>query len=665
MATLTLNNWAITPLNPDGTDNTSLPNYSGTTPPTDTVDFAFMGQRFKLELEYELAGSYPDTSTADVNGLFVRYTPAMFVEQFTSFLAGTIPSSGYTLVIPSTSLATYPMAMVVNNPSTANSSENGMVELEVLGNKVFKITHYFRIISDTENYFTGLATSNQLRLTKGSVFDANEGEALRPSVFNTTRALNAVVCTRKDTFSLFTTEFSIPFRASFKGTSPVGSFDFPSTVTIEKVSNNEAVNFLSPYEDCKVTISFTDPLELIQTDEVVVLVAKRLFNQNRVSYEVDLDVSEAKLETTVSTTVIDGVIKGPVSYTQADGITSVSFVVDKTGIEYNKGYDIHFAPLFSRDVSEFGYSHGVLRVGSLSDSLPVDFDMDCEFWTRYGVHANNMVAAVMQRLVNVCTIDYSDYNNLASPPFTNFDADFAQISFELKNAVSGAVLYSGGVGKNTATNEILSNAQVETIKDEENGLYRFVAREFRIPYENFQNLPNLGGNPLQNLNNYVFTWKIRFVASADELQVIEYTFDCDLQIRPYENQNGEPSYVPKVSNIRFLNPETGLPISAWCDLEEILVLADVEDLGETTYVLAYVDDFPLGAIYQNDYALKEEDPQSHTLPSYVTFEEKQTDLISDFNADTSSGTVSFRLDISNLSGEEKQRISVKAYKSED
>jgi hypothetical protein len=76
-------------------------------------------------------------------------------------------------------------------------------------------------------------------------------------------------------------------------------------------------------------------------------------------------------------------------------------------------------------------------------------------------------------------------------------------------------------------------------------------------------------------------------------------------------------------------PNTGLPLSAWCDLEEVLVTANIEDLGTDTYALAFVDRNPFGAIYQNDYSLEEEDDSMYEMDSEMY--EGEEELEEEFN----------------------------------
>lgn len=666
MAALTLQSYTLEPLNPDGTVNANLPTLSGSTPPSSGVDFAFMGQRFKLELEFELTGTYPDSSAFNVNSLFVRYTPAMFVEKFTTFISGIIPSNGYTLVIPNSSASTYPMALVMQRGETVLSNENGTCFLEVIDSTHFKIIHSFRLVSDTEDYLSSVIYENQTRLTKNSVYAASELTNTRTSVFNTEKAYNAVIATQKVSYKIFASEFSIPFSASFYGQNQEGNAVFPMTVVLER--NSTEVSSLSPYEDTLVKIQWVDNDVMIMPDEAVVILTKRTSEGNQAGFEKDLQIYEVKLVTDVSGGTIIGPFKGPVEYIQSDGITSVSFIIDKDYIDYGIAYDIHAIGFYGSGPSDIVGIHGVSQVSSESEALDIGFEMDCNIWSKQGNHGNSFSCCVMERLITSCEINYQQYFDFAYPPFSNFEDDFKKVRFELKNAVTEAVIHSGQLQKGFF-GSINSNSEITVLKDTEAGKYYFASKPFRVGYENFQDLPNLGTNTTSALNQYVIEWTVEFSASGDEVQVLKYVFECQLEVRPYENQNTEVSYSPKVFDIIFRDPQTGLPISAWCDLESVLVTAQVSDWESndwaTTYCNVYVDNFPYGTLPLNNFALQEENPQSHATPPYIEFPELESDRITFYNFDENTGVVSFLLDISELTGEEKNRISIQAYQSND
>jgi len=76
-----------------------------------------------------------------------------------------------------------------------------------------------------------------------------------------------------------------------------------------------------------------------------------------------------------------------------------------------------------------------------------------------------------------------------------------------------------------------------------------------------------------------------------------------------------------------------------------------------------VDKYPLGANFKNDYALEEENPDTHTLPTYISIPQLSSDLVSNLNINATDGIISFLLDVSLLSGEEKYRVSIMTYKA--
>jgi hypothetical protein len=666
MATLTLTNYRIQALNPNGSDSDVFDEITGTGSPSETVDFASMGQRFKMEFEYLCTGNYPNGSDYNVNGLFVRFNPGLFVDRFTTLPPGVMPANGYSFVIPNATPATHLMGLSTQQGQFVISNENWYAQIQVIGSHRFRIIHVFRMIADTENYILSQYIDNQTKLTKNSIFSAQELNNTRPSVYNIVKSYSAVVVTQKGSYAVFAPQASVGFIASFNFQDVFGDFILPFQVKIEKTSSlGTFQNALSAYEDCRVTIEWDDPDEVIVLEKCEVLMTQRNDQANEGNYEKDLRLTHARLVTTGSSAFIQGYIKGPVAYTRAGGKTSVSYIVDHSGIEINRTYDIHGICPYEVGPSELKQLHGIRPVAANDAPNAPEFDFEAEWWTRNAKNGNNLTCAVMERVCNVLTVNYNQYVDTGAEPFTTFAQDFESAHFELVKVSNSEVMYSGVVGKNTATNEILSNAQIETIKDTEAGVYRFIARPFRIPFENEQGLPNFGSNGLTEDNDYVLTWTVRIVASIDQLDIVDYKSECLLNVRPYESQTSEPSYVPKVSNIRFLNPETGLPISAWCDLTEVLVVANVEDLGENTYALAFVDNNPFGAIYLNDFALKEEDTYSHDLPDYVVFPMLETPLIEEFNLNLPSETVSFLLDISGLSLEERMRISVMVYQAND
>lgn len=647
--TITLESFEIVPINPDGTVNTLIP---AITSPSTVVNKFCMGQRVRMKMRYHINGTINH-----VSNLFVRYNPAMWVAEFSAYSPNLIPPSGYTLVIPNDTPATYPMALVLARPEAAASNENGNVFLEVLDSDLFEITHNFRMTFDTEDYLTGTTLDNRFRLTKNSQYAVNEDNIERSSVYGFRKGLNCVLALKKNGNLAFAQELSIPFIASFAGFNVFGERDIPCHFEYSRVSSPTVQdNFISPFEDTKVTLVFDDPDERVITDETFVILCIKDKPVNVAGYEKDLELSEVKLVTTASTGSIGGVFKGPVAYSHTSGETKVSFVIDSTKLQFDRVYDLHFGSFYRRasdDVNVF--LHDYDEVTTLSDSKAIDFDIESDFWSRNGRHANDFTATVMERLRNVLRVNYGQYNESSYAPYSTFDNDVVSVSFELKNAITNAVFYEGQVIKTPVG--LLSNNQIEVIKDTESEEYYFSIREFRVPYLNENNLPDFGPNAIGS-NIYRLSWKILFIAQGNSNAASEYLTESLLSIRPYENTLSSGR---KVDNIRFLDPNTGLPLGDWCEFDEMLVAADIDGLTSPVYVTAFVDSFPLGVIFVNDLALEEENVQAHTLPSYVTFEQKTTDLISEMDASPTNGVITFLLNVSQLTNDQKRRISVMAY----
>lgn len=660
MALLEITSWNLTPLNPDGSDNILLPSVTDTVPTNEVIDWAAMGQRFRLTMECEMSGNYPDTDPADLDRTIVRYNPAMFLEQFAvSFPVNTFPSGGYTYQVLSVTPAVYPMALSFPSGINLNSNINGDVTLEVVSSTEFIITHEFRLTMDLNNYLVGASIPNHFRLTKSSISNPVEQNSNVPSVFGYQKALNVVVATRNANRDLFAENLSIGFVASFNNLDSGLNEILAQTVFLARASDiTTEVDSISAFEDTYVKLSWDDPSALITLEEAVVIFTRNTGGPNIADFERDFLLMEAKLLSTGSGATIDGAIKGPVVYTQSGGVTSVSFYLDYTQLTYSTDYDIHSLVMWGTGPSDQAMLHAVLKEDSFSESIPVTYSVDAEFWSRNANHANNFEAAVMERLVNVLTIDTSEYNSGAVAPYTNFWDDLVEITFQLQDT-GGNILYFGQSTK-IGTPVLSSSDEITTYYDLGTGILKIVATEFRIPFENFQGLLDMGADAT---NDFTWTWKIRMVAALDDNYQLEYQFIQDLNIRQYENSDDVPSGAPKVSNIQFLNPETGLPISNWCEITEVLVVADIDDLGTDTYVNAFVDSFPLGAIFQNDFALEEEDPAAHSTPAWVIFTQKTTDLISEMDAQPTGGVISFLLDVSGLTGDEKLRISVMAYRA--
>jgi len=659
--------FTITPLNPDGTDNTLLPAItSSSIPTTESIDWAAMGMNFKLVVECEITGTYPDSTSADLVATSIIYNPAFFTEKFSVFFPpGSIPIGGYIIQIPSGTATTYAVSLS-GQGSNLNNNQNGSCEVEVIDANNFVITHTFRILSDVENYIVAKQLDNWTRLSKASNYSLEEGSIDRACAYGTERAINAVVAIRqRGNTTIVSPELSIPFSASFDGYQSNGdASEITFTYSIELVSDpGTEMDSLSPFEKNLITMSFEDPSGIITTDETSVIFVKRNLENNVSTFEKDFDLHEAKLITTGSTSQISGPIYGPVTYANSTGITTISFVIDGTELEKDINYQLHADVVYDRDVSDFAVQH-VMTSLMRTDGSPqkVDFTVESEFWTRNGEHAEQFEAVAGERVTSVLTINRSEYDADAASPWTNFNDDIDTVSVKLYTAdglLTDTPFFSKFIQKdltgNTFTNtDFISNDVTNDPSDSDE--VHFWLKTWRIPFENFQGLDNWIGQTI------TFRWSITFKDQLNPSFGAVYYLDNELTIRDYEPSELSPSD-DVVSNIQFLNPETGLPISNWCDLTSVLVTADIVDLGATTYVQVMVDKYPLGVLMYNDYALTESDPETHTLPAYVEIESLTSSLVSQLDSEPTDGAISFLLDISDLSDDEKMRIFIQAYKA--
>ena len=662
-ATLNITSWELTPINPNGTINTNISPLTGSVPTTELCDFACMGQRMRLTLECEMHGHYDTGGSvhATVIGTTVRFNPALFAEAFSTYpFAGGFPSSGYSIVIPSATATTYSMALTFPNGQFTNSNENGSCSIQVVNSTHFVITYNFRMTFDVLGYLTGRSTDNRFRLTKNSTANSEQLNNSFVSVYGNLKALNAYVATKQTTFVLTAPELSLQFKASFNSTDANGNSIFPMEVIFRDTDEpSGTVDHILAFKDTEVTLRFQDPSALIRENETAVILTRRNLGSNVAGYEKDLDLKEVLLVTTGSTGTISGPFKGPVAYSYGSGVTDVTFTLDHTQLEYNNPYDLHALNSYDSGPSQVSVVHGVSSSSTGTESPENEFTMTSKIYSRNGKFAESFGATVMERLVCVCSMDRVNYNENATVPYSDFDDDIQSVTVELKNAF-GVVLFSHGILKNSNDNTWTETDRIKVVQYGDDTL--FVLKEWRVPYLNEQGLPDLGIN---EENVYEIEWKVNFIASNDDVLQSQYQCRSELTVRPYENSPIEPSGAPKVNNIRFLDVNTGFPIGAWCEDTEVLVLADVEDLGEDTYVQVFVDKSPYGSLYNNDVALEEQDPAEHSgdLPSYVEFTQKTTDLVSLLDAEVTDGTISFRLDISDVSGSDQLRISVFAYQA--
>lgn len=659
MATLTINTWELIPLNPDQTDNSFLPSLSGTVPTNESVDWAAMGQMMKLVLNCEMTGTYSDSSTANVLGTLIRYNPGMFVDAFSQFVpVGSFPNGGYSFTVTSTSPNTYQMPMS-GQFENLNNAENGSVTLEVLTSTTFTITHIFRMTSDIESYLIGRKQENKYRLSKSSQLAVNERSIDHPSVYGWDKALNALVATQQRRFNLISYELSIAFAASFDNYDSSGIVSIPAEFKIERVSDlGTFVDEITPFEDNRITVIFEDPSSEVTIDECEVILTYRGLIQNVATFERDLQIQHAKLIADAGTTQITGALYNPVVYTVSGGETKISFIVKGTDLQKAKDYQIHVIAGLPDGPSQNKMLHvmsGLLR----TDGAPQDvtFTMSAETWTRNGNHAQDFTITEGERATSVLSMNKTEYDANAANPFTTFDDDIDTLFVRIFDETD-TLIFVKSIQKNVDgswTNTAFIGIE-QTDGPSEDAMFYAYLKEFRVPYLNYQNLPDWSGN------TYKIQWSARFLDQTDPTFGLVCLFDSQLTVRGYENTEPSPSQ-DVVTNIKFLDPVTGLPITNWCDLTEIMVTANIENVGADTYVLAMVDRFPLGVEMFNDFALQEEDIQSNSLPDYVIFAEKASELISELtDVADGDGIISFILDVSTLAGEDKFRIYVQAYR---
>lgn len=661
MATLAIVTWDLFPLNPDGTDNTFLPSYNGSAPTNEQVDSLAMGQQVRLTMTFQLAGTLPDTSTAELSGTLVRYSPGLFVDWNSQFFPPLVfPDGGYSYTIPSNSPDIYTMRLM-GQGGNLNANENGKVTIEVLTSTEFVIVHVFRLTSDVENYVKGFAYQNQYRLSKASQLSPGERDISRPSAYGWDKAINAFIGTKHlNAYNVFARELSLQFSGSFDGYDSSGiPSDYQATYKIERVLNpGVEETSLSPFEDNKIIVEFTDASAEIDTSEAEVILVNRNLTRNIADFTTDFQLQEAKLIASGGSAQLDGAIYEPVTYANSAGVTTITFILKGTELAKNQDYQIHVnvgvpdGPSANRMIHSLS---GMLR----TDGAPVevDFDFDVQNWTRNGNHAQNFTVTVMERVTSTLSMNKDEYDANAAAPFSTFDDDIDTITVRIIGDNSEIILQEL-IQKQADGSWIDTEfiGIIQTASDPSNpAMFHAYLKEFRVPYPNNQELPDWEGV------SYVIQWTARFMDQTDPVFGAVYKFNSKLNVRGYENTEPSPSS-DAVSNIRFLDPATGLEVSNWCDLTSVLVMADIEDVGAVTHIVAMVDKHPLGVQLFNDYALQEEDVESFALPDYVIFEELSSPLISMLDSEPTDGTISFLLDISDLSADDRYRIFVQAYR---
>jgi hypothetical protein len=656
MATLTINSWTITPLNPDGTDNSFLPAISGSIPAnlsTDLIDFVAMGQRLRLDMEFHISGNHASGSPASVNGSTINYAPALFLAYLAPYYPiGTFPRGGYSIVVPSNSAATYQMQLV-GQGANENCNQNGDVFLEVVDAHHFNISHEFYMTTDVEGYPSGQTIINATRLSRTSVLNPTEDNISVPSVYGNLRGLNIKVGFQQLTYTVLAQDLSIPIRAAFNGFDSSGNTEpLTPAITFELFSNpGTEIEYLSAFEDCLVKIKFTDPSAQIVENESEIQVTNRNLQVNTGIFTRDLELSQAKLVTTGSSSQIVGPIYGPVTWNQGSGETIITFVLKASELRPNENYQIHVRGGYQSTPSSALTSHGMTSLTPTSGAPSgVNFDFTAEFWTRNGRHAEAFSCAPNERVTSVLSMSVTEYNDNATDPWSTFFNDIRRVTIDIFDEDDNSVFSASVIGTagSFPESEWIGN-ELEIYPSET--IQRFYLKAFRVPGYNEQNLMNWINQTFR------FRWSVQFLTPFNSNFGANYFTDNYLEVRQYENQDVSQ----QVSNIRFLDPATGSPISNWCDLTDVLVTADIQAVADDVYIAAMVDRFPLGVQLFNDLALEEEDPAVHTLPDYVIFSQKLSDLISNLDPQPIDGSIAFLLDVSELTAEAKWRIYIQAY----
>lgn len=651
MAALTITSWTIEPLNPDGTKNLFLPSVTGSVPAdvnTETIDFLAMGSRVSLTLTCEVTGTFPDSSTASIDGAILRYNPAMFLEYLGIFFPpGVFPTSGYAIQMPASPSGDYTMPLIGQANNQPNN-ENGEVTLSYTDGQNFEITHDFYMTMDVEGYSAGRTIPNIFRFSKNSINALEEYNSDRPSVYGDLKGLNVNIAIRKGNYTLFAPDLSIPFRASFMGKKSDGTDAATSCEFRIEWASEPSINqtTLSPFQDNTLTLRITDPGAVVQENESELMMTYKGDDQNVGSFLRDLRVHNVKLVTTGSTAQLSGPIYGPVRWSQSAGITEISVIIRGTELEIDQPYQLQLRTLETDGPSSSLTTHHTTDdVPSESDTLPVTFEIYAEFWTRNGEHAEEFTIAPNQRCTNVLSINRTEYDSNASGIFDSFANDFTRATIEILNS-DGDVIFTSFV-EGFVSNDFIGYAQEVGPSDT---IDHFYLKEFRIPYLNEQNLPNWIGE------TFTFRWTIRCLGTPSNYGC-DYQVSGELSVVDYENSEASP----EITNIRFLDPVTGNTISNWCQTTQVRVVAEISGISPDVYVSAMVDLSPFGSLLFNDLALEEEDPVMHSLPSYVIFEQKTTDLITQLPDGPEDGAISFLLDVSELSEEQRMRIYIEAY----
>lgn len=658
---LAIISWDFKAKNPDGTDNTFLPSITGGSVPADpstqVIDWLAMGGRISLTIVCQISGTHPDMSTRSVKEATFRYNPATFLEYLGVYYPpGSFPLGGYSIQVPEVYSSSYPMVLI-GQGANSNDNWNGEVTMNISDDQNFEIVHEFYLTADTEGYPAGKTYDNKFRLSKNSVYSDSEGDIERPSVYGNQKGINLNLAMRQFNYNVFAQDLSIPVKASFAGYDQDGSLSAITCLfTIERlaVPGAEETTF-SPFEDNLVKLTFDDPSALIVEDESELTFIYRNLDRNVSTFFVDLRLKQVKVVTSGASAQLDGPIYSPVTWSQAAGVTEITFVVDGTKLDKTSIYQVHIRAALTDGPSGGKFLH-FMSDEILSNGSPVDipFTMEAEFWSRNGNHAEAFTINPQERCTSVLSINATEYDAMVIDPWTTFTNDIQSVQIQIFNEDSEQIFTSQVIKNQNGSwpdNDFIglyieSGPSIDTV-------YHFYLNEFRAPYLNFQDLADWSGQ------DFTFRWTAIFRDPRSDEYSGEYYIDTVLTVGELDNEN--PS--PYIENVHFLNPETLEEISDWHNLQTILVTATVDAIGANTYITVLVDRYPLGATMFNDFGLEEENPSGHSTPAWVIFEQKASNLVSDVPAQPTDGGISFLLDVSDLAGEEEYYVSIMAYEA--
>jgi hypothetical protein len=654
MATLDITSWEFEALNPDGTANTMIASVVGANPSdpsTDVVDFAAMSQRVRLTLTCEIAGSITGPSVqASVKNAVIRYAPAMFGAYFGIFSpARTFPAAGYSIQIPETYGSSYQMSLIGLGP-TMLSNENGTVIINLIDDQNFTIVHDFYMTYDIEGFQISRLLENVFRFTKTNAYNQEENNFDRQSVYGTLRGLNVYVAMNQLSQEIIAPDLSIPIKASFNGFDPDLNPDFPASYEVElEYDPGNPRQGLTAWGFQTVTVDIADPGAEVVTDECEISLVLRAEQVS--TFVRDFRTVQQKLVSTGSTAQINGPIYGPVTYAHNSGVTTITFRVNGSLLSPLENYQLHGRWLVEPGPSVFKMRHGmsgVLRTGEEAEGI--DFDMRSLLWTRNGDNGEDFTVDPNQRVVATCEVNVSQYNANAEAPFGNLLGDLRLIRFQIFDEDENLLLFTSA----SAAGGVIFPAPIinhELESTPSGTILRLWVNEFRVPFTNFQNLPDWV-NKVRTVR-----WSLLIVPQANPEFSATYFQDTILRVGQYENQ--DPS--PKITNFRLFNVDTGEAIASLCGLSRVRIAADINGIADNVYVSVMVDRQPLGVEPYNDYALEEQDPATHPLPPYVIFTQKSTDLVEQLDAQPTSGSIAFVLNLDQIGDIGQYRVFLEAY----